>query len=54
MFSWLVNVYIDMVMKDVKMWMGRMDVRFSEEGREWDVRFSEEGREWRLLVCLFR
>ena len=28
------NVYMDAVMKEVKMGMGRMGVRFQEEGRE--------------------
>ena len=32
MSSWLFNVYMDAVMKEVKM---RMGVRFLEEGREW-------------------
>ena len=35
MFPWLFNVYIDAVMKEVKMGMGRRGVRFQEEGREW-------------------
>ena len=32
MFKWLFNVYIDAVMKEVKM-IGRMGVKFLEEGR---------------------
>ena len=32
---WLFNVYIDGVMKEVKMWMGRRGVSFMEDGREW-------------------
>ena len=33
MFNWLFNVYI--VMKELKMGMGRRGVRFQEQGREW-------------------
>ena len=33
--SWFFNVYMDAVMKEVKMGMGRMGMRFQEEGREW-------------------
>ena len=32
---WLLNVYMDVGMKDVKIGMGRMGVSFLEEGREW-------------------
>ena len=35
MFPWLFNVYMDGVMKEVKMGMGRKGVRFLEDGREW-------------------
>ena len=35
MFLWLFNVYMDTVMKELKMGMGRMVLRFQEEGREW-------------------
>ena len=31
---WLFNVYMDAVMKEVKMRMGRRGVRFLEKGRE--------------------
>ena len=31
----LFNVYIDGVMKEVKMGMGRREVSFLEDGREW-------------------
>ena len=34
MSSWLFNVYMDAVMKDVKMGMGRRGVRFMEEWRD--------------------
>ena len=37
MFPWLFNGYMDAVMKEVKMCMGRMGVRFLKEGREWKV-----------------
>ena len=40
--SWLFNVYIDAVMKDVKMGI-----------RKKEVRFQEEAREWRLLGLLY-
>ena len=33
--SWLFNVYMDAVMKEVKMGMGWTGVRFPEEGKEW-------------------
>ena len=35
MSSWLFNVYMDTVMKEVKMGVGRRGVRFRKEGREW-------------------
>ena len=35
MSSWLFNVYIYAMMKDLKMGMGRRGVKFHEEGREW-------------------
>ena len=35
MSPWLFNVYIDAVMKEFKMGMGRRGVRLQEEGREW-------------------
>ena len=35
MSPWLFNVYMDGVMKEVKMGMGRRGVRFMEDGREW-------------------
>ena len=35
MSPWLFNVYMDAVMKEVKMRMGKRGVRFVEEGREW-------------------
>ena len=34
MSPWLFDVYMDAVMKEVKMGMGRRGVRFEEEGRE--------------------
>ena len=34
---WLFSVYMDAVMKEVKMGMGRRGVRFMEEGREWKL-----------------
>ena len=33
--TWPFNMYMDAMMKEVKMGMGRMRVRFLEEGREW-------------------
>ena len=33
--SWLFNVYVDRVMKDVTIFLRRRRVRFSEEGSEW-------------------
>ena len=32
---WLFNLYMDGVMKEVKMWMGMRGVSFLEDGREW-------------------
>ena len=34
MSPWLFNVYMDTMMKEVKIRMGRKGVRFLEEGRE--------------------
>ena len=35
MSHWVFNVYMDGVMKEVKMGMGRREVSFLEDGREW-------------------
>ena len=35
MSPWLFNVYMDTMMKGVRMGMGRKGVRFMEHGREW-------------------
>ena len=35
MSSWMFNVYMDGVMKEVKMGMERRGVSFLEDGREW-------------------
>ena len=35
MSPWLLNAYMDAVMKEVKMRMGRRGVSFLEDGREW-------------------
>ena len=35
MSPWLLNGYIDAVMKEVKIGMGRRGVRFMEEEKEW-------------------
>ena len=35
MSPWLFNVYMDGVMKEVKVGMGRKGVRFLEDGRQW-------------------
>ena len=35
MSPWLLNVYMGVVIKEVKMRLRRMGVRFLEEGREW-------------------
>ena len=35
MSPWFFNVYMDVVMKELKMWTGRRRVRFQKEGREW-------------------
>ena len=45
----LFNVYMDAVMKEVKMGMERRGVRFKEEGREWrfpDLLYADE-----LVLC---
>ena len=34
MSHWLFNVYMDGVMREVKMWMGRRGVSFMEDERE--------------------
>ena len=38
MSPWLFIVYMDEVMKELKMLMGRRGVRFLEDGREWRLR----------------
>ena len=35
MFPWFFNVYVDAVMEEVKIGLGRMGVRLLEEEREW-------------------
>ena len=35
MSPWVLNVYMDAVIKEVKMGIGKRGVRFLEEGREW-------------------
>ena len=35
MSPWLFNLYMDAVVKEVKMGMGRREVRFLGNGREW-------------------
>ena len=40
MSPWLFNVYMDAVMKEVKMGMGRMGVTFLEDEKEWKSRKS--------------
>ena len=35
MSPWLYNVYMNTVMKEVKVGIGKRGVRFQEEGREW-------------------
>ena len=37
MSPWLFNVYMDAVMKDVKIEMEGREVRFQEESRKWRV-----------------
>ena len=37
MSPWLFNVYMDAVMKEVKVGMRRRGVRFQEEGRELEI-----------------
>ena len=37
MFLWLFNLYMDGVMEEVKMGMGRRGVRLLEDGREWTL-----------------
>ena len=44
-------VYMDEVMKDVKMGMGRMGVRFLEKGREWrlpDLLYADDLILWQI------
>ena len=38
MFPWVFNVYMDAVIREVKMGMGRRGVRFLEGGIEWRLR----------------
>ena len=49
MFPWILNEYVDAMMKDVKMGMGRMRMRFQKEGREWrlpDLLYADD-----LVLC---
>ena len=49
MFPWILNVYVDAMMKDVKMGMGRRRMRFQKEGREWrlpDLLYADD-----LVLC---
>ena len=60
---WLFNVYMNAVMKELKMGMGRRRVRFQEEGREWIllgllyaddlVLFGESEEDLRAIVGRF-
>ena len=46
---WLFNVYMDVVMKEVKIWMGRREVKFLEDVREWrlpDLFYADD-----LVLC---
>ena len=47
---WLFNVYMDAVMKEVKMGMGRRGVRFQEEGREWRLPGLLYAEDWFRVV----
>ena len=59
----LFNVYMDVVMKELKMGIGRRGVRFQEEGREWRlpgllyaddlVLYGESEEDLRLIVGRF-
>ena len=52
MFPWLFNAYMDTVMKEVKIGMGRREVRFQEEGREWrspGLLYAKD-----LVLCVIR
>ena len=40
MSPWIFNVYINAVLKEVKMGMGKMGVRFLDEGKSGDYRAS--------------
>ena len=63
MSAWLFNVYMDAVIKGVKMGIGRRGVRFLEEGREWRlsgllyedylVLCGESEEDLRVMVGLF-
>ena len=49
MFPWLFDIYMDAVMKEVKMGMGRNGVLFMEEEREWrlhDILYADD-----LVLC---
>ena len=61
---WLFNVYMNAVMKEVKMLLGQMGVRFLEEGREcglpdllyaddWLVLCSKSEEEMKVMVGCF-
>ena len=46
---WLLNVYMNAVMKEVKIGMGKRRLRFLEDGREWrlpDLLYADD-----LVLC---
>ena len=49
MSPWILNAYMDAVMKEVKMGMGRREVKFLEGGREW--RLPGFLYEYGLVLC---
>ena len=40
MSPWLFNLYMDGVMKEVKIGMGRRGLNFLEDGREWRIQMT--------------
>ena len=48
MSSWFFNVYMDAMMKEVKVKMERIGVRFLEEGRKWRFPGLSYANDWVL------
>ena len=50
MSLWMFNLYMDGVMREVKVAMGRKGVRFLEDGREWILPVLLHADDWFYVV----